>query len=102
MPLLRENPPPTIYFKGFSLPGSVRHFFPKSTSADYKSKAKEIVDLLSQATVDKAKIADLTKKLPLLDPANSGSLRVDLALVNPSNRKAYLIDGSFIHTSCLS
>ena len=98
--IAKREPSPYNLFQEILPAGQCASLFPKSTSADYKSKAKEIVDLLSQATVDKAKIADLTRKLPLLDPANSGSLRVDLALVNPSNQKAYLIDGSFIHTSC--
>ena len=92
--IAKREPSPYNLFQGLLPPGQCASLFPKSTSADYKSKAKEIVDLLSQATVDKAKIADLTRKLPRLDPANSGSLRVDLALVNPSNQKAYLIDGS--------
>jgi len=58
------------------------------------------VDLLSQASVDEDKIADLCSKLPHLDPANSASLRVDIAINNPSNQKVYLVDGSFIHPSC--
>ena len=97
---IRENPPPHKLFQGLLSAGQCASLFPKSISKEYKAKAKEIVDLLSQATVDKVKIADLTSKLPQLDPANSVSLRLDLALVNPSNQKAYLIDGSFIHPSC--
>ena len=38
--------------------------------------------------------------MPVLDPLCSGALRVDLAVRNPSNGKVYLIDGTFIHTSC--
>lgn len=42
----------------------------------------------------------LYEKLTIIDPLNSGTLRVDVAIKNPSNGKVYLIDGSFIHTSC--
>ena len=87
-------------FQGHLSAGQCAKLFPKKTPKGYKEQAKVIVDLLSQATVDKAKIADLTSKLTPLDPANSASLRLDLALFNPSNQKAFLIDGSFIHTSC--
>ena len=96
---LRE-PPTHKLFQGLLPVSQCAKLFPKSTPKDYNAKAKVIVDLLSQATVDKAKIADLTSKLPQLDPANSASLRLDLALFNPSNLKAFLIDGSFIHPSC--
>jgi hypothetical protein len=98
--IAKREPSPYNLFQGLLPARQCASLFPKSTSAEYKTKAKVIVDLLSQATVDKAKIADLTSKLPPLDPANSGSLRVDLALINPSNQKAYLIDNTFIHTSC--
>ena len=42
----------------------------------------------------------LYESLPALDPLKSASLRVDLVIRNPSNGKVYLLDGTFIHTSC--
>ena len=96
---LRE-PPTQKLFQGLLPAGQCAKLFPKSTPVGYKEKAKVIVDLLAQATIDKAKIADLYSKLPQLDPVKSVSLRLDLALFNPSNQKAFLIDGSFIHPSC--
>ena len=68
-----REPPPHKLFQGLLSAGQCASLFPKSTSKEYKSKAKEIVDLLSQATVDKVKNADLTSELPQLDPANSVS-----------------------------
>ena len=74
--------------------------FPKNVPSDYKKKAKDILDLLAQPSVDRAKVDTLVAALPPLDPANSAALRVDLAVENLSNGKCFLIDGSLIHTSC--
>jgi hypothetical protein len=74
--------------------------FPKSVPAAYKKTANEILSLLAQSPVDQAKVDALYDGLPQLDPALSAALRVDLSITNPSNGKVYLIDGSFIHTSC--
>jgi hypothetical protein len=80
--------------------GQCSRLFPKTVPAGYKKKAREIVDLLAQCPVDRVKVAALYESLPVLDPLCSGALRVDLAVRNPSNGKVYLIDGTFIHTSC--
>ena len=84
-----------------ALPSSqCRKIFPKKVPAGYKKKACEILDLLVQPQVDDTTVEALYNALPPLDPANSASLRVDIAIVNPSNKKTFLVDGSFIHTSC--
>ena len=80
--------------------GQCARLFPHTVPAGYKKIASEIVGLLAQCPVDKVKVAALYDTLPIIDPLNSGSLRVDAAIRNPSNDKVYLIDGSFIHTSC--
>ena len=95
-----REPPTYKIFQGLLSAGQCSSLFPKTTPSAYKTQAKEIVDLLSQASVDEAKISELCSKLPHLDPANSASLRVDIAIDNPSNHKVYLVDGSFIHPSC--
>jgi hypothetical protein len=77
-----------------------RRLFPKLVPADYKKKAKEILDLLAQSPVDKVKVAALVDALPPLDPANSAAVRLDLAVENLTNGKVFLIDNAFIHTSC--
>jgi hypothetical protein len=80
--------------------GQCSKIFPKTVPAEYKKKAREIVDLLAQCPVDKVKVAALYESLPVVDPLHSGALRVDIAIRNPTNDKVYLIDGTFIHTSC--
>jgi hypothetical protein len=95
-----REPSPYTLCQGFLTVGQANKIFPKRVPADYKKKASEIVALLSQAPVDKAKVDALYSALPILDPAESASLRVDLAIKNPTNQKKYLLDGTFIHTSC--
>ena len=80
--------------------GQCAKIFPKSIPAEYKKQASEILSLLAQPTVDQGKISALCDKLPQLDPANSASLRVDIAIENPSNHKVYLVDNAFLHSSC--
>ena len=77
-----------------------KKIFPKNVPSAYKKQAKAILDLLAQPSVDRAKVDTLVAALPPLDPANSAALRLDLAVENLSNGKIFLIDGSFIHTSC--
>ena len=80
--------------------GQCSKLFPKTVPAEYKKKAREIVHLLAQCPVDKAKVAALYESLPVLDPLKSAALRVDLSVRNPSNDKIYLIDNAFLHPSC--
>ena len=74
--------------------------FPKLVPVAYKKVANEILDALAQLPPDKPKIDALYKSLPVLDPLKCGALRVDVAIKNPSNNKVYLVDGSYLHTSC--
>ena len=95
-----REPTPYTLCQGFLSKGQCGRIFPKNVTADYKKKSGEIVALLSQLPVDQVKVDALYSALPVLDPANSVSLRVDLAIKNPTNQKVYLLDGAFIHTSC--
>ena len=74
--------------------------FPKQVPVAYKKTANEILNALGQLPVNRPEIDKLYKSLPALDPLKSKTLRVDLAIKNPSNDKVHLIDGSYGHTSC--
>ena len=95
-----REPTPYTLCQGFLSKGQCGRIFPKNVTSDYKKKSGEIVALLSQLPVDQVKVDALYSVLPVLDPANSVSLRVDIAIKNPTNQKVYLLDGTFIHTSC--
>jgi len=95
-----REPSPYTLCQGFVSAGQCMTTFPKDVPAEYKKKSSEIVVLLSQSPVDQTKVDELLSALPALDPVNSSSLRVDIAIKNPTNNKVYLLDGTFIHTSC--
>jgi hypothetical protein len=95
-----REPPTYNLLQGHLSKVQCNRLFPKTVPADYKKKAKDILNLLAQSPVDQAKLNTLVDALPPLDPANSAGLRVDLVVENLSNGKVFLIDGSFIHTSC--
>jgi len=96
----KREPSPYHLCQGALSAGQCSKLFPKTVPAEYKRKSRMIVDLLSQSPIDKAKVQSLYESLPALDPLKSASLRVDLVVRNPSNGKVYLLDGTFIHTSC--
>ena len=98
--ITKREPSPYNLCHGLLSAGQCSKIFPKKVSAGYKKKASEILNLLAQPSIEQAKVDALYDALPPLDPENSASLRVDIAIENPSNQKVYLIDGSFIHTSC--
>ena len=96
----KKEPSSYHLLQGALSAGQCARLFPKTVPPGYKKIAAEIVGLLAQCPLDKVKVAALYDALPPLDPLNSGSLRVDAAIRNPFNDKVYLVDGTFIHTSC--
>jgi hypothetical protein len=98
--IIEREPSPHTLCQGYLSREQSKKIFPKSVPAAYKNKAAEIVALLSQSPVDREKVDELLSTLPALDPDNSASLRVDISIKNLTNNKKYLVDGTYIHTSC--
>jgi hypothetical protein len=95
-----REPPTHNFFEGSLSKEQCKRIFPKRATSVYKKKSTEIMNLLTQASVDQAKLDSLCSTLPVLDPKDSVGLRVDVAIRNPNNDKVFLLDGAFIHTSC--
>jgi hypothetical protein len=95
-----REPPTYNLFEGSLSKEQCKRIFPKSVNVEYKKKSAEIMNLLTQASVDQPKLDLLCSTLPVLDPKDSVGLRLDVAIRNPNNDKVFLVDGTFIHTSC--
>jgi hypothetical protein len=95
-----REPPTHTLFDGSLSREQCRRIFPKRATKDYKLKAAEVLNLLTQSSVDTARVQDLCSSLPPVDPKDFTGLRVDVAIRNPNGDKVFLLDGTVTHTSC--
>jgi hypothetical protein len=98
--VIAREPQPYNLCQGLLSYEQCKRIFPKRVTPEYKKVSVEIMGLLTQPSVDQKKLDDLCATLPVLDPFDSKSLRVDLSIRNPETGKVILVDGAFIHTSC--
>ena len=78
--------------------------FPRKPPLLYTQVSTEIIKCLTAppGSVDNAKIAKLFDTLPVLDVKNSGALRIDASIQNPTNNDDDWIDATRVHTTCAS
>ena len=78
--------------------------FPRKPPLLYTQISTEIIKCLTAppGSIDHPRVNHLFSTLPVLDVKNSGALRIDASIINPTTDEDDWIDATRIHTTCAS